>query len=168
MENIGVISNVPGFPGVVSSKMDLCSTLMSIQKSTKVKSIRYCQLEVQPYLLSTMTDQEKQMLTAIRSRCIREVKANFPNMHRMCQHCPLFCSIENPQQDTQEHLLECRMLGGSNIHYDFMHAGVVEQSQLAKEICRLMARRSTLMEAADTPSSCCLPGATILDQSTRT
>ena len=142
--------------------------VMSIQRSTKVKSIRYSQLEAQPYLLSDMTEEEKHMLTAIRSRCIRDVKANFPNMHRTCQHCPLSCSIENPHQDTQEHLLECRSLGGSNIDMDFMHAGVAEQRQLAKEFCRLMGRRTTQVDADDTPSSCCLPGATILDQSTRT
>ena len=140
--------------------------VVSMQRSTKVQSIRYRQLEAQPYLLSDMTDEEKEMLTAIRSRCIREVKANFPNMHRMCQHCPLSCNNENPLQDTQEHVLDCRMLGGSNVDIDFMHAGVEEQRLLSKEFCRLIQRRSTLVEAADnSASSCCLPGATILDQS---
>ena len=118
-------------------------------------------------MISDMTDEEKEMLTAIRSRCIREVKGNFPNMYRMCQHCPLSCSSTSPLQDTQEHVLECTILGGSNIDINFMHAGVVEQRQLSQEFCRLMQRRSTLVEAADDTARrfCCLPGAIILDQS---
>ena len=140
----------------------------SVQRSTKVRSIRYSKLEIQPYLQSDMTEEEKHMLTAIRSKCVREIKANFPNMYRLCQHCPLSCEAEHPQEDTQDHVFQCSKLGGSNVDIDFIHAGVVEQTQVAKEFLRLIKRRSTQLETAGTfVASCCLPGAgDILDQST--
>ena len=132
----------------------------SMQRSTKVRSMRYCELAVQPYLLSDMNEEEKNMLTAIRSKCLRNIKTNFQNMHRTCLHCPLLCNNENPHQDTQEHLLQCSVLGESNLDFDFIHASVVDQEKIAKEMCRRIEMRTTLLEAADsTEGSCCLLGA---------
>ena len=138
-----------------------------MQRSTKVRSTRYNKLEIQPYLRSNLTEDEKSMLTALRSKCLREIKTNFPKMYKVCQHCPLRCNPEDPQMDTQEHVLVCSKLGGSNVHVDFIHASVVEQSQVTKEFCKLMMRRSTQVEAAGTSTDgCCLPGASFLDQCT--
>ena len=139
---------------------------MSSKRSTKIKDLKYNKLEMQSYLQSNMTHEEKSVLTAIRSQCIRGIKRNFSHMHRLCQHCPLNCDNENPQLDTQEHLLVCAKLGGSNTDFDFIHASVVEQTHVVREYSRLMKRRATLVEGVSTTlASCCLPGASFLDQS---
>ena len=158
-----------GLKGELSKRarqLVLGELLTSMQRSTKVRSMKYNKLELQPYLQSNLTYDEKSMLTAIRSKCVRDIKGNFPNMHKVCQHCPMNCNIEEPQLDTQEHVLTCAKLGGSNIDIEFMHASVVEQSQLVRDFLKLMRVRSTVLEAANNVTgACCLPGATILDQS---
>ena len=147
-------------------QLALGELLTSIQRSTKVRGMKYNKLQLQPYLQSNLTDDEKSMLTAIRSKCVRDIKGNFPNMHKVCQHCPMNCNTEEPQLDTQEHVLECAKLGGSNVDIEFMHASVVEQSQLVREFSKLMKVRSSMLEDANNATgACCLPGASILDQS---
>ena len=97
---------------------------------------------------------------------MRGIKANFPNMFKVCVHCPLNCNTENPQRDTQEHVLECTALGGSKMDLQFMHAEHAEQSLLGEKFSKLMKKRAQLLE--DTPAStpcCCLLRA-ISDRST--
>ena len=85
-------------------------------------------------------------------------------MYKGCQHCPIKCNEEAPNQDTQEHILTCEALGGSTADNNFMHAGVVDQRLLGKEFSRLMLKRAQLLEGLPTSSDgCCLPGA-LLDQ----
>merc|ERR1719319_2166555 len=50
----------------------------SMQRSTKVKDIRYSKLELQAYLKnSSLSEEEMHMLTALRSKCVRGIKGNF-------------------------------------------------------------------------------------------
>ena len=137
------------------------------QKGTKGKHLKYNSLEMQVYLKSDkLTQNEKIMLTAIRTSCVKTLKGNFSNMFKVCQHCPLGCNTEAPQEDTQEHLLKCPNLGEvSNVDYDFMHAGDVEQSLLSKEFILRMETRSRLLEEQEASQCCHLPGG-IPDQST--
>ena len=128
--------------------------------STKTKMLRYDGLRMQDFLKSgLLSPDEMSVMVALRSRCLRGVKENFRNMHKVCLHCPLQCSVETPALDTQEHLLECPTLGGSTADMDFLHASPVEQSFLAKEVLRLMGVREQLLERADARDTCCrLPG----------
>ena len=137
-----------------------------LSKGTKASTIKYDTFQMQEYLRSDrMNKEEIEMLTNIRSSCVRGVKANFKGMHKVCLHCPLQCDIENPQIDTQEHVLKCSKLGGSTMDIILMHASSVEQSQLAKVFSTLMTRRTTLLEEMTIHSSCCRPGAPYLDPS---
>ena len=130
-----------------------------LQKGTKGKDLRYNRVEIQDYLKSDVTKNEKSMLTAMRTRCVKTLKANFPRMHNVCKHCPLGCDIALPQEDTQEHILICPSLGeASNVEYDFIHAGVVEQALLVKEFIKRMETRTQLLEGLEDPSCCHLPG----------
>ena len=138
-----------------------------LSKGTKASTIRYDTFQMQEYLRSdSMNKEEMEMLTNMRSSCVRGVKYNFKSMHKVCLHCPLECNIANPQVDTQEHVLECTKIGGgSNMDINFMHASLVEQSQLAKVFSARMAKRTTLREELTRASSCCRPGASNLDPS---
>ena len=132
----------------------------NIQKSTKVMNIKYTKLELQTYLKSKMTKEERNTITALRSQCVREIKTNFSYLYKGCKHCPLQCDEESPKDDTQEHLLLCSALGGSIADSQFIHAEAVDQRFLAKEVSRLMWKRTQLLEASTTSSDCCrLPGA---------
>ena len=138
----------------------------NLQTSSKVRNIKYNKLELQDYLKSKLTKEERNMITAIRSKCVREIKTNFGNMYKGCQHCPMKCDEEAPNQDTQEHILTCEALGGSTADINFMYAGSVDQRLLGKEFLRLMLKRAQLLEGVPTSRECCrLPGA-LLDQST--
>ena len=90
-------------------------------KRTKARTIRYQDYQMQEYLRNASINKEEMaMLTNMRSSCIKGIKANFKNMHKVCLHCPLECDTENPQEDTQEHILVCSRLDGSNMDPDFI------------------------------------------------
>ena len=132
-----------------------------------LKKVRYAKLEIQTYLKSSSLCQEEiNMLTAIRSKCVRGIKHNFRSQFKQCTHCPLKCNSEQAQEDTQEHLLMCAKLSGSRLNCDFAYTEGVQQAQLAQEFSRLMRERSTLLEQEEEASCCCLPGASFPDQST--
>ena len=84
--------------------------LMSqLQKGSKGKSVKYNKLEIQEYLRSEkLSEREKNIMTAVRTKCARGVKTNFPGMYKVCKHCPLECNTVEPQADTQEHVLKWR------------------------------------------------------------
>ena len=108
-------------------------------------------------------------MASLRTKCVKGIRRNFPGMHRVCQHCPLNCMIQEPQEDTQDHVLNCKSIGAqSNVPMEFMCAGTVEQSLLAKEFSKRMKRREELLEdRVDSSCSCFgLPGV-IPDQRTR-
>ena len=141
--------------------------IQSLQRSTKGKNMRYNQLQIQDYLGSGLfSNEEQRLFFAIRTRCVKGIKTNFPNMHKVCRHCPLNCDSEKPHEDSQEHLLECPALGEkSRIESDFIHAGTVEQSLLTKEFSRrIKVREELLLEDVDSTCGCHLPGG-IPDQS---
>ena len=77
---------------------------------SKVKNIKYKQLETQPYLLSQLfTNQETKLMTSLRSRTHTSFKNNFSNLYGGHIQCPLNCWLdtEDPEIDSQEHLLNC-------------------------------------------------------------
>ena len=139
----------------------------SIQRSIKVKDIRYSKLELQPYLKSPcLSEEEMNVLTALRSKCIRGIKTDFKNMYKTCLHCPLQCNTEEPQNDTQEHVLQCKKLKGSDMDMIYIYTEGVQQGEVAKQFSELMKQRTTMLEEEETSSTCCLPGASFLDPST--
>ena len=138
-----------------------------LAKGTKASDIRYNEYEMQEYLRNgTINKEEMSTLTNLRSKCVKGIKSNFKSMHKVCLHCPLQCSIGEPLEDTQEHVLACSKLAGSNMDPIFVHASSVEQCELARQFSALMSQRTTLLEELTAPSTCCRPGASNLDPST--
>ena len=55
-----------------------------LSKGTKASTIKYGTFQMQEYLRSDrMNKEEMEMLTNIRSSCVRGVKANFKGMHKV-------------------------------------------------------------------------------------
>ena len=80
-----------------------------LSEHTKVKSINYHKLEMQPYLRSSSLSQEETgILTSFRSQCTRGIRNNFRKMFQNL-NCPLKCYPEN-QIDDQDHILKCQKL----------------------------------------------------------
>ena len=125
--------------------------LRTIQaKHSKVKHIFYESLQLQPYLKSeNICSQESHALTALRSRCVKSVRMNFPKMFKDRTHCPLKCDREKPHEDTQDHLLKCNknMLTGTKaLSINQAFGNIVDQEEIAKAICKIIRRRATLLD----------------------
>ena len=116
----------------------------------KVRHIHYESLKLQEYLTSELfSTKEAQMLTALRSHCIRGVRHNFSKMFKNNSKCPLNCSELTPHEDTQEHVLYCKTLNQSheetpNIQY--MYGDVYKQHKLSQKFCTVMGTRAHLLE----------------------
>ena len=151
-----------------SNKNAFAELMQNLQKGKKGKDLKYNCLRIQDYLFSDkLSKNERIIVTALRTRCVKNIATNFPRMHNMCQHCPLSCNIEDPQMDTQEHVMVCPELGeASAIEMDFIHAGVVEQCSVAKVFSKRITRRTQLLEDQGDSKCCHLPGV-IPDQSTQ-
>ena len=134
----------------------------------KIKHIAYKTLEVQQYLKSDLlTQKHVQTLNAIRSRCLKGIKENFSRMQQLSEHCPLKCSREESQfQDTQEHLLHCKVLGGESLMNlcSMYSQDISEQAEIARLIYTLKRKRDQILEDQE-DSLHRLPGASFLDPS---
>jgi hypothetical protein len=119
----------------------------------KVKHIKYESMKVQEYLTSEIfSTKEANMMTALRSHCVRGIKHNFSKMYKHNMKCSLNCSAENVFEDTQEHVLYCKILNNSVqetplIHY--MYGDTYQQNQLSKKFCTLMGTREYILEPHD-------------------
>ena len=143
--------------------------LITIQKShTKVTNIHYEAFEIQPYLKSHLfSSKEANMLTAMRSHCVRGVKANFSKFYKNQLDCPLKCDTEKPRIDTQEHTITCSALkippNIDETNINFIYGTVHQQHQIAQIFCSLIRSREKILEAKISS----LPGALFPDQSPR-
>ena len=80
-------------------------------RHSKIQNIIYDEYKIQPYLINPkIHTTDKHTLTAIRSQCVRGVRMNFPKMYKYRLNCPLQCSNETPQPDSQRHILNCSRL----------------------------------------------------------
>ena len=78
----------------------------------KVKHLKYEKLELADYLQSNQDfiPQEIQFFLAkLQTRMVREIKCNFRKMHTN-----LYCGVCEKEECTQEHLLSCKKLMGTN------------------------------------------------------
>ena len=121
---------------------------------TKVRNIEYKKYEIQDYLVSgELSNREANMIAAIRANCVRGVRCNFRKQYRSTE-CPLECG----QEDSQQHILSCRLLGNTvNASMDQLHEGNAEMKHLAKEYVKRMYKRVHLMEEKEKEMP---PGAT--------
>ena len=130
-----------------------------LEKHMKVKDIQYETFVIQPYLRSAnLHSEEMKTLTAVRSMCVRNVKANFRKMFKGKMYCPLLCNSDNPAKDTQEHLLICpklntnknNELGGIGpLSISQAFANIVNQEIIAKAIYKLIRKRTILLDTLE-------------------
>ena len=124
------------FKKVIKSKMKDAALkyLKKLQEPhTKVNKIRYDKLETQKYLLSPIfSNEETQLLYALRTRTVEGIKSNFKNMFDSLE-CPLKCwsQGEDPIKDTQQHLLTCSKL---EVQSNDISCGKVEYEDLFKDV----------------------------------
>ena len=128
-----------------------------LQKHKKVKHIDYKCLRIQSYLLSTnIHKDEAQVITACRSKCIRTIRSNFSKMYKNRLFCPLKCNQENPEIDTQEHLLKCTKLKVSNINnvkIQDVFDNQDKQENVGKLVLKILRERNRLIDELETDSS---------------
>ena len=72
---------------------------------SKVRDVKYNTLQVQKYITSPLfSDREVSLLFALRSKCVKECKANFRSHYPQDILCK-FCDENEP--DDQQHMLDC-------------------------------------------------------------
>ena len=123
----------------VLAKSACFKSLLETQKTHN----KYKKWEMQPYLRSPLfKDKEMNILTALRSQCVRGIKSNFKKMFKW-DKCPLKCDPGNTLKDTPQHILSCKVLGNtSNGTLDHIHGIIEEQQDLAKVYLKLMTKRN--------------------------
>ena len=117
----------------------------------KIKHIHYETLAIQNYLTNNLlNNNEANMLTAMRSHCVRGIKHNFPKMFKTNLNCPLNCVKETPYADTQEHVLNCSSLrqtwDKTTPSMEFMYGDIMQQVQISQKFFSLMRDRTKLLE----------------------
>ena len=149
---------------VSASNASFVGLKKKLMKHKKVKHIQYDCFKMQPYLRSeNLQAEERQTITALRSKCVRSVKTNFSTMHKKRLNCPLNCNQENPYIDTQEHILICNKLNISNpskLIIKGVFGSLVEQEEIGILFSKFMRQRTRQLDVLNN-----LPG-DILDQST--
>ena len=78
--------------------------LLQIKENhSKVKNIKYTDLQTQPYLLSDLfSNKDTEMLFNLRAKTDKNFKENFPSLNMGKVNCPLFCweLDETPPMDS--------------------------------------------------------------------
>ena len=78
------------------------------ESHSKVKSLEYSTLQCQAYLTSPLfSNKDVNILFALRSRMV-ECKDNFKNRYK---DADLLCPLCLKYDDTQQHMLDCKVLG---------------------------------------------------------
>ena len=138
-------------------KMAALNELKTKQSShSKVNNIVYENLEKQPYLISPIfTNDDIGILSNLRSHTTRGIRANFKQMYKDDQNCPLKCNPPDttPARDTQEHLLFCTKLKPDNhtvvshkIVIDNIYGTVGEQKAVMTLIKDKLEQRNKLLD----------------------
>ena len=101
---------------------------------------------MQPYLRNgNLHSEEACTITALRSKCVKNVKSIFSSMHKDRIYCPVLCNSENPEIDTQEHLLTCKSLNIENpkqFTIDLAYLDLPQQVEIGKIICKALTKRT--------------------------
>ena len=121
---------------------------------SKVNTIKYEKLQVQPYLKSSIfSNEDVSVLSSLRSHTVRGIRCNFKNLYRDNTNCPLNCSDKSPQQDTQQHLLECSAIkleqsysiARSKVNYNDIYGDIYEQKKAVTLFRALLDARNFIL-----------------------
>ena len=85
-------------------------------------------------------------MSTVRSRTVRNIRCNFPYL---TQDGNTLCPLCETCSDTQEHILECPVLGSASesVLYSHVWGSVEEQKELATEYNKRIQRRTELVES---------------------
>ena len=115
-----------------------------------MKHINYETFELQSYLKrGNICTEETQVLTALRSKCVKSARMNFSRMFKGRTNCPLKCNNEEPHEDTQEHLLTCKMnihTGTELLNIEQAFYNIAKQEEIAQTICKIIRKRADLLD----------------------
>ena len=123
----------------------------------KVNSIVYQEFATQKYIKSSLfSNAENQLLFALRSHCVRGIKANFSSFHKNNMSCALACG-STTQIDDQQHILQCipilMKLNSSdlkttqNIKITDIYESVQQQKIFISIYSKLLEIRSNILES---------------------
>ena len=125
---------------------------------SKISIIKYPTYEMQSYLKThMMNNQEVSLLFGLRSKTVKDFKANFPF------HSDKKCPMCGKEEDTQDHCLKCEITypldtRDSDIMYsDIYSEDILKQAAVTKLFSTLLQRREDASASTTGPSSC--PGA---------
>ena len=130
---------------------------------TKVNTIRYDKLQLQPYFDSnTLNVEQRSLIFNIRANTVSGFKMCFTSMYRNNLNCKLGCNTP----DTIEHCMTCEELnlhtGKTHLNIDDMYS---DRADVQKEAVQVfMTRRSTREVITDGTRA--YQGHTVLDTST--
>ena len=129
-----------------------------LMKHNKVKHIKYKSLQLQPYLISENIHQyEAQIITGCRSKCVKTVRSIFSKMYKNRLFCPLKCSEEDPNIDTQEHIWRCpniKIKNTNNVRIQDVFEEQEGQENVGKLVVKILKERSRQIDELETS----LPG----------
>ena len=157
-------STVNFYKGFIKTKVKAAALkyLKTLQQPhTKVNHINYDELSTQKYLTSPLfSNSETEMLFALRTRTVKEFKANFPNMNIGNMNCPLNCwkEGEQPSGDTQQHILHCPQLkvetsdlARGQVEYNHIFSDVHKQKEATVLFEKLLEAREQNLNKPDPP-----------------
>ena len=128
------------------------------ESHSKVRDNQYEDLQhIQPYFSNRkLTHRQISLMFSLRSRTVRNIKCNFPKMYSS-----LMCPLCNSHEDTQEHVLLCKVLHNilplsSDIYYAHMRGTTEQQTDIVQVFERYLNIRDELLECSGLSSS--LPG----------
>ena len=117
------------------------------QRSKKVRNNEYSVLTLQKYLKSEILDvKQKKFLTHLRGKMVK-VRANYSKMYDNI-FCPLCISSGENIDDSQDHLLKCKILRNDkeiDIGTEYMNI-YSEEPRKFKEITVLLEQKFKLRE----------------------
>ena len=127
---------------------------------SKVQDIPYQDLSLQKYLkCQILSKADCDLLMALRSHCVRGIKANFSSINREDMTCPLKCEASSPE-DTQIHLMTCKSIlarlntqhleNAKDIQYSGIYGDIHSQKAAVRHLSSLLDTRRTILEEFQT------------------
>ena len=128
---------------------------------SKISTIKYPTYEMQGYLKThMMNNQEVSLLFGLRSKTVKDFKANFPF------HSDKKCLVCGKEDDTQDHFNKCEITYPLDTRdFDIMNSEIYSDdiskpAAVTKLFSTLLQRREDASTSTTGPSSC--PGTTVV------
>ena len=117
------------------------------EPNSKANTINYTTFRAQSYITDHLLNNEEiSLLFSLRSRTVRNVKANFLSMHNLQLNCQLGCNIE----ETQEHIMKCQVLPQNisrdqSVEYEHIYGDAGQQKIVTQVFSLLLEEREALI-----------------------